>query len=127
MDEFRNKINKIKNLEERRLLKDRLVQHEQDRYQQLEKRVLQEITMDQTKYGIYTAVCKITYNGFLFPIPMVEDDEKELSTRFGHYSTKNDVYEFDKIKNQIDWQEKAILFNIFIECEAKSSIGRQPK
>jgi len=61
---IRDKINKIQDHDERRLLRDILlgifmegVKYNQERCQQLEEAVFQELSVDQTQYAIYTTVC----------------------------------------------------------------------
>lgn len=94
----RNEISKVQDLDDRRLLKDivqgvftDIVQYDKERYQQLEAGVFQEISVDRTKYAIYTNVCsKNDYdynNGFLYP--MAPLDINKFRDGVGFYPEKN--------------------------------------
>ncbi len=86
-----------------------IVQYQLDADKALEEKVMKELPLDHTKCAIYTTVCtKSDYvqdNAGLFPM---------LPGEFSRF-----VYQVDWIKEKIEQDGKAVLCNVFMECEGK--------
>lgn len=108
------KIAAVENLKERALLKElmngvfmALYEHNETMYNQLERRVFDEIPYEQQSYSLYTSlVSKEDYDPLhAFLHPMLPQDVLEES------------YDLQAILTNIKDGKKEKLFKIFLECE----------
>lgn len=108
------KINKVNDLEDRALLKkimlsvfSSLEEYTKSRYDYIENRVLNEITLNRRKYTIYSSIVnreKIDpISEFLFP--MLDEDKEET------------IYEINTIRKAIMYKEELFLFKVFLKCD----------
>jgi len=113
---IRDKIRRVNDLEDRRILKAILedpfmdsVQYQQDRLTQLEEKIMQELPLAHTKCAIYTTVCNkndyVYGNAFLFP--MIPEDNN------------SSIYNASWIKQKIERDGEVVLCNVFMECEGE--------
>ena len=108
------KINKIKDLEDRALLKKiigsvftSLEEYTKKQYSHIEKRVFDEISIDIEKYNVFCTICNKhdidPISEFLFPI-INEDIEEE-------------VHDISKIINSLKNKEPIFMFKVFLKCD----------
>lgn len=108
------KINKVSDLEDRALLKkimlsvfSSLEEYTESRYDYIENRVFNEISVNKKKYTIYSSVVERTkinpISEFLFPI--LEEDKEES------------IYEIKTIRKAIKYKEELFLFKVFLQCD----------
>ncbi len=113
-DRIYEKLNEIKDLEDRVLLKqivnsvfESLEQYSKDRLYELEKRVFDEVPYVKEKYNIYSTIIKRDKldinNKFLFP--MLHEDAEER------------VYDTLEILKATENNEPKKLFKIFLKCD----------
>ncbi|NLP14957.1 MAG: normocyte-binding protein [Clostridium sp.] len=113
-DTILEKLSKMEDLEQRKILKDimsglfsNLIDYQEEAYKNLETRIYNEIEDPERKYDIYTTVCKKSdidpVDEFLFPFFPEDVAEKKIDMK--------------EILKSIHRKEKMVLFTIFLKCD----------
>lgn len=108
------KINKIKDLEERALLKKiigsvftSLEEYTKNKYDSIERRVFNEIKFDREKYNVFSTICNRQevdpISEFLFPI--IKEDIEEP------------VHNIEDIIKALKNKEEMLMFKLFFKCD----------
>lgn len=115
MDNWVNeKINKIKDLDERAMLKrvmisifDSIQEYTDKKYLDIENRVFNEVDIVREKYNIFSTICRLQdldpINEFLFPILKEDIEEK--------------VYEAKKILEALENRSEINIFKVFMKLD----------
>jgi len=109
-----DKLSKMEDLEQRKILKDimsglfsNLVDYQEEAYKNLETRIFNEVEDSEKKYDIYTVACKKSdidpVDEFLFPFFPEDVIEKKIDMK--------------EIVKSIHKKEKMVLFTIFLKCD----------
>lgn len=113
-DRIYEKLNEVKDLNDRVLLKqimnsvfEALVEHSNNKINEIEKRVFNELHYIKEKYNIHSTIVKrekvdVT-DKFLFP--MLREDMEEK------------IYDTEEILNSLEIKEHKNLFKIFLRCD----------
>lgn len=108
------KLSKIPNLEERKLLKDiingvfvSIVDYNEEMFKKLTREIFEEIQYDENRYTIYTSLASREevdpIHEFLYP--MISEDMKELE------------YEEKEIAADLEAGKETRLMKVFLECD----------
>ncbi|NFR85738.1 normocyte-binding protein [Clostridium sp. ZBS17] len=114
MNRIYEKLNEINDLNDRVMLKkilnsvfNSLEQHSEDRFNDLEERVFDEIQYLEEKYNVYSTIIDRKHldvtNEFLFPV--IEEDTEEK------------IYDVKTIINNLNDNVSSKMFNIFLKCD----------
>lgn len=114
MNRIYEKLNEINDLNDRVMLKKilnsvftSLEQHSEDRFNDLEERVFDEIQYLEEKYNVYSTIIDRKHldvtNEFLFP--MIEEDTEEK------------IYDVKTIIDNLNDNISSKMFNIFLKCD----------
>ncbi|KFX54934.1 normocyte-binding protein [Clostridium botulinum] len=114
MNRIYEKLNEINDLNDRVMLKKilnsvftSLEQHSEDRFNDLEERVFDEIQYLEEKYNVYSTIIDRKHldvtNEFLFP--MIEEDTEEK------------IYDVKTIIDNLNDNVSSKMFNIFLKCD----------
>ncbi|WP_315076453.1 normocyte-binding protein [uncultured Clostridium sp.] len=114
MNRIYEKLNEISDLNDRVMLKKimnsvftSLEQHSEDRFNDLEERVFDEIQYLEEKYNVYSTIIDRKHldvtNEFLFP--MIEEDTEEK------------IYDVKTIIDNLNDDVSSKMFNIFLKCD----------
>ncbi len=108
------KLNKISDLEDRAVLKKimtsvfaSLEEYTKESYDNIEKRVFNELQIEKDKYDVYSCICPLEevdpISDFFYPM-VSEDLEKP-------------EYEIKDIINALENNEELFLFKVFLDCD----------
>lgn len=114
MNRIYEKLNEINDLNDRVMLKKilnsvftSLEQHSEDRFNDLEERVFDEIQYLEEKYNVYSTIIDRKHldvtNEFLFPV--IEEDTEEK------------IYDVKTIIDNLNDNVSSKMFNIFLKCD----------
>ncbi|NFO05129.1 normocyte-binding protein [Clostridium botulinum] len=114
MNRIYEKLNEINDLNDRVMLKKilnsvftSLEQHSEDRFNDLEERVFDEIQYLEEKYNVYSTIIDRKHldvtNEFLFPV--IEEDTEER------------IYDVKTIIDNLNDNVSSKMFNIFLKCD----------
>ncbi|NFE95148.1 hypothetical protein [Clostridium botulinum] len=114
MNRIYEKLNEINDLNDRVMLKKilnsvftSLEQHSEDRFNDLEERVFEEIQHLEEKYNVYSTIIDRKHldvtNEFLFPV--IEEDTEEK------------IYDVKTIIDNLNDNVSSKMFNIFLKCD----------
>ncbi|NFG61482.1 normocyte-binding protein [Clostridium sp. CMCC3677] len=114
MNRIYEKLNEINDLNDRVMLKKilnsvftSLEQHSEDRFNDLEERVFDEIQYLEEKYNVYSTIIDRKHldvtNEFLFP--MIEEDTEEK------------IYDVKTIIDNLNDNVSSEMFNVFLKCD----------
>ncbi|MGN2339110.1 normocyte-binding protein [Clostridium cagae] len=114
MNRIYEKLNEINDLNDRVMLKKilnsvftSLEQHSEDRFNDLEERVFDEIQYLEEKYNVYSTIIDKKHldvtNEFLFPV--IEEDTEEK------------IYDVKTIIDNLNDNVSSKMFNIFLKCD----------
>ncbi|MDR5585853.1 normocyte-binding protein [Clostridium aquiflavi] len=114
MNKIYEKLNEINDLNDRVMLKKilnsvftSLEQHSEDRFNDLEERVFDEIQYLEEKYNVYSTIIDRKHldvtNEFLFP--MIEEDTEEK------------IYDVKTIIDNLNDNVSSEMFNVFLKCD----------
>lgn len=113
-DIIMDRLNKIEDLEQRKLLKNimtgvflNLAEYQEDMNQRLEQRIFSEVENNEENYDVFVTLCPKDEvdpaQEFLYPI-RPEDIE-------------NKTYDLKEIASKLSQQEDVILLTVFLECD----------